>query len=293
MIQVSPPNGGSSWGKRTGSVRQSQEVFLTSLTKESRQAADSASGADKSIPPDVQFVCVVGAIGTVGDGVVRTDLTVDGRFAAAGHPGRSAADRRTSRRCARRLSRMPGGTRQRAAAALDHEASRCCTRSDFWERQIGSPHASKRVLFSLAHASGYHRAHIEPRCMTVTGGYAGRCGRRTTGRVGRRSRRSGSRTRKYTIGGRTAAGRSAMGRSPVLSQRGCQRTTGESRLAQESTESTKASGRPARCQTRRGGCSAGGLARTPIIHPKATRGREEIENFYPPQGRAVASRSDP
>jgi len=73
VIQVSPPNGGSSWGKRTGSVRQSQEVFLTSLTKESRQAAVQQRW-DKSIPPEVQFVCVVGAIGTVGDGVVRSDL---------------------------------------------------------------------------------------------------------------------------------------------------------------------------------------------------------------------------
>jgi pimeloyl-ACP methyl ester carboxylesterase len=72
VIQVSPPNGGSSWGKRTGTVRQSQEIFLTSLTKESRQAMISQR-ADRVIPPEVQFVCVVGAIGTVGDGVVRAD----------------------------------------------------------------------------------------------------------------------------------------------------------------------------------------------------------------------------
>ena len=72
VIQVSPPNGGSSWGKRTGTVRQSQEIFLTSLTKESRQAA-LQQRMDKVIPPEVQFVCVVGTVGTVGDGVVRAD----------------------------------------------------------------------------------------------------------------------------------------------------------------------------------------------------------------------------
>ena len=68
-----------------------------------------------------------------------------------------------------------------------------------------------------------------------------------------------------------------MGRSPVLSQRGCQRTASESRLAQDSADSTKASGRPARCQTRRGGCSAGGLARIPMIRIEARRGRRNRE----------------
>jgi hypothetical protein len=54
-------------------VRQSQEIFLTSLTKESRQAMIHQR-AEKAIPPEVQFVCVVGTIGTAGDGVVRSDL---------------------------------------------------------------------------------------------------------------------------------------------------------------------------------------------------------------------------
>jgi triacylglycerol esterase/lipase EstA (alpha/beta hydrolase family) len=73
VIQVSPPNGGSSWGKRTVAVRQSQEVFLTSLSKEARQVA-LRERSGKSIPVEVQFVCVLCAMGLGGDGVVRSDL---------------------------------------------------------------------------------------------------------------------------------------------------------------------------------------------------------------------------
>jgi len=73
VIQVSPPNGGSSWGKRTVAVRQSQELFLTSLSKEARQEA-LRERAGKSIPTEVQFVCVLCAMGLGGDGVVRSDL---------------------------------------------------------------------------------------------------------------------------------------------------------------------------------------------------------------------------
>jgi triacylglycerol esterase/lipase EstA (alpha/beta hydrolase family) len=72
VIQVCPPNGGTSWGKLTAGVRQSQEPFLVSLTKESRQAAQRER-AGKAIPPDVEFVCVVGALGPAGDGLVRFD----------------------------------------------------------------------------------------------------------------------------------------------------------------------------------------------------------------------------
>src|SRR5262245_6107196 len=71
VIQVSPPNGGTSWAKRTVSVRQSQEALLTSLSKESRQAVVRLRDG-KSIPPEVQFVCVLCAIGLGGDGIVRS-----------------------------------------------------------------------------------------------------------------------------------------------------------------------------------------------------------------------------
>lgn len=73
VIQVSSPNGGSSWGKRTVAVRQSQEVFLKSLSKEARQVA-LRERAGKSIPAEVQFVCVLCAMGLGGDGIVRSDL---------------------------------------------------------------------------------------------------------------------------------------------------------------------------------------------------------------------------
>jgi pimeloyl-ACP methyl ester carboxylesterase len=72
VIQVCPPNGGTNWGKVTAGVRQSQEPFLRSLSKEARRAA-MRDRADKRLPPGVDFVCVVGAFGRVGDGLVRFD----------------------------------------------------------------------------------------------------------------------------------------------------------------------------------------------------------------------------
>jgi pimeloyl-ACP methyl ester carboxylesterase len=72
VIQVCAPNGGSNWGKFTAGVRQSQEPFLLSLSKESRQAA-MRERAEKTIPANVEFVCVVGTIGHAGDGLVRAD----------------------------------------------------------------------------------------------------------------------------------------------------------------------------------------------------------------------------
>ncbi len=72
VIQVCAPNGGSAWGKLTAGVRSSQEPFLVSLTKEWRQA-EMRDRADKRIPPNVEFVCVVGTFGLTGDGMVRAD----------------------------------------------------------------------------------------------------------------------------------------------------------------------------------------------------------------------------
>lgn len=71
VIQVCTPNGGSSWGKVTIGVRQSQEVFLTSLTKDARQLC-LKERKEKCIPEKVQFICVVGTGSGVGDGIVLT-----------------------------------------------------------------------------------------------------------------------------------------------------------------------------------------------------------------------------
>jgi pimeloyl-ACP methyl ester carboxylesterase len=72
VIQVCPPNGGTNWGKLTAGVRSSQEPFLLSLSKEARQAA-MRDRADKRLPPEIEFVCVVGVFGRTGDGLVRYD----------------------------------------------------------------------------------------------------------------------------------------------------------------------------------------------------------------------------
>jgi pimeloyl-ACP methyl ester carboxylesterase len=72
VIQVCPPNGGTNWGKVTAGVRASQEPFLVSLSKEARQA-EMRDRADKQLPPAVEFVCLVGAFGRAGDGLVRYD----------------------------------------------------------------------------------------------------------------------------------------------------------------------------------------------------------------------------
>jgi pimeloyl-ACP methyl ester carboxylesterase len=70
VIQVCPPNGGSGWSKLAGGVRKSQEVFVRSLAKDARQAVMRAR-ADLPVPPDVEFVCLVGSFGPSGDGLVR------------------------------------------------------------------------------------------------------------------------------------------------------------------------------------------------------------------------------
>jgi pimeloyl-ACP methyl ester carboxylesterase len=69
VIQVCCPNGGSSWGRWRVAVRETQEVFLVSLTKEAREEA-LRQRRDTRIPAGVQFVCVVGTGSGVGDGVV-------------------------------------------------------------------------------------------------------------------------------------------------------------------------------------------------------------------------------
>ncbi len=68
VIQVCAPNGGSGWAVLQA-VRANQIEFLDSLTKAARQRAVSERAA-KTIPPGVQFVCVVGTGTLYGDGLV-------------------------------------------------------------------------------------------------------------------------------------------------------------------------------------------------------------------------------
>jgi pimeloyl-ACP methyl ester carboxylesterase len=82
VIQVCAPNGGSGWAM-IQAVRSNQIEFLDSLTKSARRRAEKAR-ADKMIPDSVEFVCVVGMLGAVGDGLVHLrcqwpdDLQVQG-----------------------------------------------------------------------------------------------------------------------------------------------------------------------------------------------------------------------
>lgn len=68
VVQVAAPNLGSSWAK-ADIVRKDQEPFLHSLTKEGR-GKNSLKRQDRKIPAHVQFVCVVGSAGNLGDGLV-------------------------------------------------------------------------------------------------------------------------------------------------------------------------------------------------------------------------------
>ncbi len=69
VVQVCAPNLGSSWVKPDASPRKVQGPFLQSLSKNWRQLAVLERN-DKRIPAHVQFLCVVGTMGTLGDGLV-------------------------------------------------------------------------------------------------------------------------------------------------------------------------------------------------------------------------------
>jgi pimeloyl-ACP methyl ester carboxylesterase len=68
VVQVCAPNGGSGWAK-IKAVRSVQRDFLDSLTKDQRRRIMLARG-DKEIPAQVEFVCIVGTVAIIGDGVV-------------------------------------------------------------------------------------------------------------------------------------------------------------------------------------------------------------------------------
>lgn len=61
VIQVCSPNEGATWANATFGVREEQETFLGSLTKKQRKEW-LAGRAGKSIPDNVEFVCVLGQI---------------------------------------------------------------------------------------------------------------------------------------------------------------------------------------------------------------------------------------
>jgi triacylglycerol esterase/lipase EstA (alpha/beta hydrolase family) len=72
VVQVCAPNAGSDWTVLSHGVRAAQVPFVRSLTKDVRSAT-AKSRADKTIPPQIEFVCVVAAMTWIGDGVVHRD----------------------------------------------------------------------------------------------------------------------------------------------------------------------------------------------------------------------------
>lgn len=82
VIQICAPNEGSDWAKYA-IVRKTQEAFVRSLSREARlQCRKKRQG--KTIPKDIDFVCVVANGAGVGDGLVKcqsqwtTDLQQQG-----------------------------------------------------------------------------------------------------------------------------------------------------------------------------------------------------------------------
>lgn len=68
VIQVCTPNAGSGWAKWQ-TVRANQIDFLDSLTKPARRRS-LFQRADKEVPKQIEFVCIVGTGSIVGDGLV-------------------------------------------------------------------------------------------------------------------------------------------------------------------------------------------------------------------------------
>jgi pimeloyl-ACP methyl ester carboxylesterase len=72
VIQVCAPNGGASMAKWKAMVRKEQEPFVLSCSKQARTRW-LLDRKGKSVPKHVQFVCVLGDGGGVGDFVVSDD----------------------------------------------------------------------------------------------------------------------------------------------------------------------------------------------------------------------------
>ncbi|HLG42877.1 MAG TPA: hypothetical protein VI643_05890 [Planctomycetota bacterium] len=71
VIQVCPPNAGSGWGSAGFAVRETQEPFVASLSKEARRK--SAEMRAKNIPASVEFVVLMGTGAGSGDSVVTCE----------------------------------------------------------------------------------------------------------------------------------------------------------------------------------------------------------------------------
>lgn len=69
VIQVCSPNGGSSLAPLAVTLRENQRDFVQSLSKDARRKL-AEERADKLIPADIEFVCVLGNGQILGDGIV-------------------------------------------------------------------------------------------------------------------------------------------------------------------------------------------------------------------------------
>jgi pimeloyl-ACP methyl ester carboxylesterase len=69
VVQVCAPNLGSSWAKADAKWNKVQGPFLQSLTKNYRLSV-LRERTDRLVPANVQFLCVMGTMGTLGDGLV-------------------------------------------------------------------------------------------------------------------------------------------------------------------------------------------------------------------------------
>jgi pimeloyl-ACP methyl ester carboxylesterase len=66
VVQVSAPNTGSAWAKLGAAGPKEQDVFMQSLTKSERQRS-LEQRVNKRIPDKVEFLCIVGLSGAVGE----------------------------------------------------------------------------------------------------------------------------------------------------------------------------------------------------------------------------------
>jgi len=69
VLQVDAPNLGSSWIKIDIVAKKDQDPFLQSLSKDERMKC-CLRRQDKKIPANVEFLCIVGASNSLGDGLV-------------------------------------------------------------------------------------------------------------------------------------------------------------------------------------------------------------------------------
>jgi pimeloyl-ACP methyl ester carboxylesterase len=82
VVQVSAPNGGSSWARARFGIREAQEPFVTSLSCQEREQC-LRDRADRRIPGSVEFVCVVCRLSLPLPGSLR-EVSGDGVVSAGG-----------------------------------------------------------------------------------------------------------------------------------------------------------------------------------------------------------------